>query len=172
MPYRSTYPWSHTMKMKFFSAVLLSTTLLIGCGDDDESGEAEACEHLKEGPASSINASATTSGAPAVSNDHKRYDITFTDVTGGKGGTVSFAASEQAEYTLFLNASVPVEVKDANGQKIEPEVSGNGSSECDELKVRHTFPLKVGTHTFTFGPTTSTSVSLVLEEAAHEDHEH
>jgi FAD/FMN-containing dehydrogenase len=158
------------MKMKLFSAVLLSTALLVACGGDEESPDVEACEHLNEGPAAAVNASATGAG-PAVSNDHKRYDITLTDVTGGKGGSVSFAAAEGIDYILFTGADVPVAVKSSSGQTVAPEASVKTSSECTEIKGRHTFGLGVGTYTISFGPTTATSVSLVIEEA-ETDHQH
>jgi hypothetical protein len=161
------------MKMKLFSAVLLSTALLVGCGDEEENVDVEGCEHLQKGPASSVNATATATGAPEVKSDHRRYDITLTDVTGGKGGVVSFAVAEAADYVIFTSADVPVAVKDANGQTVAIEQSAKSSSECTEIKGRHTVPMAVGTHTLTFGPTTATSVSIVIEEAAEEhDHEH
>ncbi|KFE62183.1 hypothetical protein [Hyalangium minutum] len=159
------------MKLKLFSAVLLSTSLVFGCGGDEETADTEGCEHLQAGPASSINASASGTAAPAVSNDHRRYDITLADVTGGKGGSVSFAASEAVDYILFTSADVPVTVKDGNGQTVAAEESVKSSSECTEIKGRHTFPLNVGTYTLTFGPTTATTVSLVIEESGT-DHEH
>lgn len=155
------------MKMKLFSAVLLSTALFMGCGNDEENADAEGCEHLQEGPAAPVTATAATTGAPAVSNDHRRYDITLTDVTGGKGGSVSFAAAEATDYILFTSADVPVAVKDSGGMTVAPEASVKSSSECTEIKGRHTIPLSVGTYTLTFGPTTSTSVSLVIEESGH-----
>jgi hypothetical protein len=158
------------MKMKHFSAVLLSVSLLVGCGE--ASIDSDACEHIQEGPASPITASANETGAPAVSTDHRRYDISLVDGTGGKGGSVSFAVAEANDYTLFLTGEVPVNLKDANGQRIEVTASGTGSSECSEIKRRHTFALAVGTHSITFGPTSAGSVSLVIVGAAHEhDHE-
>jgi hypothetical protein len=157
--------------MKLLSVVLLSSALFLGCGGDKENADSEACEHLQEGPATSITATAAATGAPAVSNDHRRYDITLTDVTGGKGGTVSFAAAEAVDYILFTSADVPVIVKDTGGTTVAPEASVKSSSACTEIKGRHTVPLSVGTHTLTFGPTTATSVSLVIEEAGG-DHEH
>lgn len=155
------------MKMKLFSAVLLSATLIMGCGDE-ENADSEACEHLQEGPASPVTASASGTGAPAVSNDHKRYDITLTDVTGGKGGSVSFAAAEAIDYVLFTGADVPVAVKDSGGMTVAAKASVKSSAECTDVKGRHTFALSVGTYTVTFGPTTQTSVSLVIEEAEGE----
>jgi hypothetical protein len=159
------------MNKKLLSAALLSTALLIGCGGDEETADSEGCEHLQKGPSTTVNASATTTGAPAVSNDHRRYDLTLVDVTGGKGGSVSFAAAKAADYILFTGVDVPVVSKDSHGQTIAPEASTKSSSECTDIKGRHTVPLGVGTHTFTFGPTTATTVSLVLEEAAG-DHDH
>lgn len=158
------------MKMKLFSAVLLSSALFLACGGE-ENADVEACEHLQEGPASSVTASASGTGAPTVSNDHRRYDIALVDVTGGKGGSVSFAAAEATDYILFTSADVPVVVKDSNGQTVAFEATTKSSSECTEVKGRHTVPLTVGTYTLTFGPTTATSVSLVIEEAGgdHED---
>jgi hypothetical protein len=151
------------MKMMRFSAALLSVALLVGCGE--ETIDSDACEHIQEGPPSPITASANEAGAPSVSNDHRRYDISLIDVTGGKGGSVSFAVAEANTYTLFLNGEVPVNLKDANGQRIEVLASGTGSSECSEIKRRHTFELAVGTYSLSFGPTTAGSVSLVIVEA-------
>jgi hypothetical protein len=153
------------MKMKRLSTVLLSATLLVGCGDAGI--DADACEHLQEGPASAITASANTTGAPAVSNDHRRYDISLIDEAGGKGGSVSFAVAAANNYTLFLNGAVPVNLRDANGQRIEVLASGADSAACSELKRLHIFSLAVGTYSISFGPTQSSSVSLVIIEAEH-----
>jgi hypothetical protein len=159
------------MRMKLFSAVLLSSALLVACGEEaEETADTEACEHLKEGPTSPVTAVATGMG-PAVSNDHRRYDITLVDVTGGKGGSVSFAAAEGIDYILFTGADVPVTVKNSGGTAVNPEASATSSSECTEVKGRFTYPLSVGTYTLTFGPTALTSVPLVIEEAGG-DHEH
>jgi hypothetical protein len=148
------------MTIKRFSAALLSAALLAGCGG--ENVDTRPCEYLQEGPASSVTAAASAAGAPAVSADQRRYDISLIDVTGGKGGSVSFAVAEARDYTLFLNGEVPVNVTDASGQRIEVTVSGTGSSECSEIKRRHTFPLAAGMHGIAFGPTTASSVSLVI----------
>jgi hypothetical protein len=157
---------SHIMQMNRFSAVLLSVALLVGCGE--ETIDSDACEHIQEGPASSITASANETGAPLVSNDHRRYDLSLINGAEGKGGSISFAVAEANDYTLFLNGIVPVNLKDANGQRIEVVASGTGSSECSEIKRRHMFALAVGTYSITFGPAAEGSVSLVIVEAAHE----
>jgi hypothetical protein len=147
------------MKLKRSFAVLLSVALLVGCGEEALS---DACEHLQEGPASAITASASATGAPAVSNDHRRYDISLIDGTDGKGGSVSFAVAEANNYTLFLNGVVPVILRDASGQLVQVTASGTDSSECSEIQRQHFFSLGVGTYSITFGPTTASSVSLVI----------
>lgn len=158
---------------KLLAACLLSTALLVGCSGEEESADTEGCEHLQNGPAATVTASATATGAPAVNNDHKRYDVTLVDVSGQKGGSVTFAASEAADYVFFLGANVGFSVANANGQAVAIEESATSSSECTEVKGRHVVPLSVGTYTLTFGPTSATSVSVVVEEAAHEEgHEH
>ncbi|MDC0708501.1 hypothetical protein POL68_08475 [Stigmatella sp. ncwal1] len=164
------------MNRKLLSAVLVSTSILFsaGCGDDEAEGESidvEGCEHLQEGPSAPITAAATATGAPAVSNDHKRYDISLVDVTGGKGGSVTFAASEAGDYLFFVSEDVPLAIRTINGVAVEPEEVAKSSSECSEIKGRYTVELSVGTHVLTFGPTSKTSISLVAEHGEH-DHVH
>ncbi|XXF75607.1 hypothetical protein P2318_21410 [Myxococcaceae bacterium GXIMD 01537] len=158
---------------KLLSACLLSTALLAGCASDEENIDDEGCEHLKNGPGQSVTATATATGAPAVSNDHKRYDIQLVDVGGQKGGTVTFAAAEATDFAFFLGSDVPFKVANSSGQAVQPEESVTSSEVCTDIKGRHIVPLSVGTYTLTFGPTSATSVSVVVEEAAHEEgHEH
>ena len=58
-----------------------------------ESAEAEACEHLAEGPAAAVAAvSPGTAGAPSVSDDHKRYDIALSAADNAATGVVDFAS--------------------------------------------------------------------------------
>jgi hypothetical protein len=162
------------MSKKLLSACLLSSALLIACGDTNEA-DVEGCEHLKEGPNAAVTATAPTNNAPAVSvsNDHKRYDITLPAGTNGNVGSVSFAVSEASDYVLFLGSDVPVVVNGPNGQAVAFEESAKSSEECTEVKGRYVVPLPVGTSIITFGPTSQASVSLVIEETSHdEEHEH
>jgi len=164
------------MNKKLLAALLMSTALLSSaCGDDDEEPEenvdVEGCEHLREGPAVAVLATLTGT-PPTVANNHRRYDITLVDGTGGRSGSVSFAASEASDYVFFTSADVPVSITDGSGAAVEIEESTKSSETCTEIKGRHIVPLTVGTHTITFGPTSATSVNLVIEEASHEGHEH
>jgi FAD/FMN-containing dehydrogenase len=156
------------MKTQLSSALLASLLALSACAPAVEEGpDVEGCEHLQEGPATAVTASASATSAPAVSNDHKRYDVALGDVAGGRGGSVSFAVSEAGDYVLFLGRDVPVRVSAPGGATVEAEERLTSSPVCTEVKVRATYALGVGTHTLTFGPTSEASVSLVLEEAAH-----
>lgn len=160
------------MMKKLLSACLLSSALLAGCGGEKDEADVEGCEHLQEGPSAAVNASASATGTlPAVSNDHKRYDITLPAGTGGNGGSVSFAAAEATDYVFFLGSAVDLKITNASGAQVSFEESVAKSDVCAEIKGRHVAPLQVGTYTLTFGPTSQGSVSLVIEEAAH-DHAH
>jgi hypothetical protein len=133
-----------------------------------EGPDVEGCEHLQEGPAAAVTAAATSSAAaPAIANDHKRYDITLVAVGGQQGGSVRFNSAEAGDYILFLNKDVPVSFKDATGKAIAIEESTKSATQCTDIQGRHVVELGVGVQYIEFGPTTETSVSVVLEEAAH-----
>ena len=158
------------MMKKLLSACLLSSALLVGCGGEKNEADVEGCEHLQEGPAASVSATASASGAPAVSNDHKRYDISLPAGSGGNNvGSVSFAAAEASDYVFFLGSNVTLKVTNASGEAVTFEESATSSTECTNVKGRYVAPLQVGTYTLTFGPTSDSSVSLVIEETAHAD---
>lgn len=163
------------MNKKLLAALLMSTALLAaGCGDDEEgeeSADVEGCEHLQEGPSTAVTATLTGT-PPAVDDDHRRYDITLVDGTGGKTGSVSFAAAEATDYIIFTSADVALTVTNSSGAEVEIEESAKSSSECTEVKGRHVVPMSVGTYRLTFGPTTAASVNIVIEHEVHEGDEH
>lgn len=142
--------------------------LTLGCSDKHPSFEEEGCEHLKEGPSAAVTAASGADSAPAVAGDHKRYDVTLIDVGGGKGGFVKFAAAQAVDFVFFLDANVPLEFLDATNMAVAPEASATSSTVCAEIKGRHLVPLEVGTYVLKLGPTTLTSVGIVVEEAAHD----
>jgi hypothetical protein len=155
------------MKKSLF-ACLLSSALVVGCGNTDKA-DTEGCEHLKEGPGVSVTATATASGAPSVSNDHKRYDITLPAGTGGNTGSVSFAVGETAHYVFFLGSDVNLAIASTSGSSsVSFESSTKSSEACTEIKGRHVAELLVGTYTLTFSSPTQTRVSLVIEEEGGE----
>jgi hypothetical protein len=135
------------------------------CGSDEEeeSIDAEGCEHLAEGPPAAVTASAAADDtAPDVDNDHMRYDITV-----ASEGFVAFAPGEMTDYVFFLGQNVPFAVQDSTGAAVAIEDSATSSPECAEIKGRHVVELDVATYHLKLGPTAETLVQLVIEESGH-----
>lgn len=136
-------------------------------GSADAAGEStadEACEHLTDGPFVDVVASVDT--PPDVSKGHTAYRVALVDVAGGKGGAVAYANATAGDVTIFLSRDVPVVVTGPDGSPIDAEDSLEGSA-CSAIAASHVFPLPVGTSTLTFGPTSETTVSVVIE-AGHD----
>jgi hypothetical protein len=155
-------------KTTWLSALSLLALVSGACGNnvDDPSEEAELCEHMTEGPQTAVTATADGTGA-AVNTDHHRYDVTLT--SGAR--SVSFAASEAEDFRFALNKNLPLTLTDSNGVAIGVEETKTSGISCDAVKVIYTAALPVGTSTLTLGGT-DTSVSVVVEQAAHShDHE-
>jgi hypothetical protein len=139
------------------------------CGGDEESVDAEGCEHLEGGPYMNVTASAARdAAAPAVAADHKAYTTTL---PAGAVGYVSFAAAEATDYVVFLDKPVPLAVFDASGAMIAIERSETSSPECTTIRGKHTLPLGVGTVYFGLGPNMGMPFNIVVEEAGG-DHGH
>lgn len=139
---------------------------------EEENINAEGCEHLAEGPSAAVTAAATVEAtAPAISNDHKRYDVALADDTNGeKVGVVTFAPGEAADFVFFLSADVPLAIEDAAGAAVAVEDKQTSIPECTEVKARHQVELDVGTYYLRFGPTAEASVNVVVEEAGGHEH--
>lgn len=135
--------------------------------------DAEACEHLAEGPVVETTAAATEDAAPDVSAAHTAHAITFVDFAGQNGGYVALQAAEAGELVLFLDADVPVAVRRAGGGDVPIEASCDPaacSGACSTIVGRHVVDVEVGTYVLELGPTTEPSVQLAHEAVgAHDD---
>ncbi|HZA14897.1 MAG TPA: hypothetical protein VE618_10385 [Myxococcaceae bacterium] len=156
MPYQLT-------KARVFRATagLCFSLALAGCPAEEESVDAEACEHLQLGPA------VATASGETVDDDHRRYDLAL-NASANPSGTVSFASTADGHYFVFLNENVPLTVR-LGTTDVAAEATQTGSSECTEIAVRHEYPLAVGTYQLVFGQTSETAVSIVIEPE-HEAH--
>lgn len=132
----------------------------------------EACEHLNNGPSVAVNASATAADAPQVSEGHKRYDIALISDNAQYSGKVLYNSKEEADYVFFFDQDVTLEVRDAADAVVEIEATASFSAACSTVKARYEIPLGVGLYTLHLGPTAASTVSLVVEESAHEEHDH
>jgi hypothetical protein len=148
-------------------AAAIGVASLVACSDDhghdEATPDAEACEHLQEGPALALTAGAAPASAPAVDDDHRRYDISLVDIDGGKGGVVRFAAAEAGAHLVVLSADVAIRFVDGAGSVIAPLAEAKGSASCGEVAARFEVPFVVGTVYLEIGPTAATSVNLVVE---------
>ena len=162
--------------------IVLSVALTAGCdsdSDDHASGDdshvetvgEEACEHMVDGPSVTVTADADATGTPPdATTPHTRIDVELVEVDGGFGGVVTFASSEAAEWSFFLDADVPFAVSTAAGDAVDIEHSDPVDA-CDEVVIVHSADLAIGAHHLTFGPVAeATIVGLVFEEAGDHDH--
>lgn len=157
------------MSSRRATLAILAAILSTACpGPKDDPADVEGCEHLEEGPAVSVTASADGGTAPAIRSDHKRYDVQLVDVAGGKGGRVTFAPSAAGDYVFFLDADVAAKFLDSAGAEVAVERSEKSTPTCVAVKGRHQLALGVGTYRLSLGPGSVESVGIVVEPAAHE----
>lgn len=160
------------------AALFFLTFAVAACGDDhdddhDHGGESladEACEHTTGGPYRDVTATADAADGPVASFEHTGVRVALTDVTGGKGGFVTFEADAAGDFVFFLSADVPLAVQDATGAAVAIEATADVDA-CAEVAVQHTVELAVGSYRLSFGPTDVSTVTLV-GEAAGDAHDH
>jgi hypothetical protein len=164
---------------------LASTLILVGCQflpgatpnptptpstSPISEADLEGCEHLSGGTGVAVTAVASGSTpAPTVNEPHKRYEIALPGQNEQYEGIVLYNSGEEADYVVFFDRDVPFKVFDAEANEVEIEESATSSVACSTIKGRHVVPLGIGEYTFHFGPTTMASVSMVIEETAHEE---
>ena len=171
------------------AAAALLACLSAGCEEHDhdhdhasETPAGEACEHTAEGPAQAIVSTVGSGPSPAVGYDHKRYDIELTGLSSGSGegsaaagftGLVSLPVDAAGDYILFFSSDVQVGVFAADGTEVPLEATMQPVMECPETVAKGlTYPLAVGTYTISISSSTAAAVSLVVEPAGADDHQH
>ena len=147
-------------------SVVAATSM--GCQEAEENRFEHACDHVGDSPLSVIADAVASVDAPDISQAHTNYEVSFTEVDGGLGGAVTFGADESGDYALVLSADVPLTLSDASGDALTLEETM--TSPCDQGGVGYVYLLSLGTTQIEFGPTSDTSVELVVEHL--EDHDH
>jgi hypothetical protein len=161
---------------------ILLSALLAACsdepaethGDTEPDVDAEACEHMSEGPYNDVTAAADSATAPSVDAEHTAHRIALPATTGGNGGYVSFASGAAGDIIFFLDADVPLAIEDASGAAVPIEESCDPaacSTSCTLLAGRHVVELAVGTYYLLLGPSSSAAVALSHEQAAGHQNE-
>ncbi len=133
--------------------------------------DVEACEHMNTGTATAVTALQGDGTPPSVSAGHTRYTITLPAQNEQYAGKVLYNSSEETDYVLFFDQDVKLVIRDGDQKVIEPEESASASVVCSSVKARHVVHLGVGLYTLQLGPTAASTVSLVIEETAHEEHD-
>lgn len=176
------------------AALCLALAPLAACGDDTGGGggagggagegghggaheeedlDAEACEHLGDGPFVDHTATDDVATAPDVSAEHTAHVITLIDFAGQSGGYVSFQAAEAGEYVFFTDQAVPLSIQSSAGSDVAIEESCDPaacSASCALFAGKHLVDLEVGTYYLELGPTDLAEVRLLHEAAgAHAD---
>jgi hypothetical protein len=161
--------WMVSVQFAAFALVLAA------CGEHGlEDIEAEACEHLDEGPFQPLAATATAADAPAGNETHVSYEVSLVDLGEGSfGGFVAFDPPEAGEYYVFTDQPVELSFADASGATIAIE-SQCTSSPCSETCgiVERRYQLDVGTErvVVAFAPGAVTETLLLFEAGEHADH--
>lgn len=153
--------------------ILLTTSILLSalaCESEDEheheaeTPESEACEHLTDGPASPVTASATEDASGAdISASHRRFDITLPGDGDKKGGYVQFISASAGDHLLVLNGAVPVQVLDSQGNVVTAKSEATSQAGCASIQSKAVYTLGVATYRLKLGPTSSASVGALLE---------
>lgn len=156
------------MKTQWWMVMTAAALAVAGCEDghdhEHESPEEEACEHLKDGPAAALTASTTDDGADAdVSKSHTRFDITLPGDGDKKGGYAKFISAKAGDYLLVLNADVPVQLLDLQGNAVTPKTEATAQTGCSAVKRRAVYTLGVATYRLKLGPTAAASVGVLFE---------
>jgi hypothetical protein len=153
-----------------FGALALA---LAACGEGGlEEIEAEACEHLDEGPFQPLAAAATAADAPAGNETHVSYEVSLLDLGEGSfGGFVAFDPPEAGEYYVFTDKPVELSFADASGASIaiESQCTGSPCSETCAI-VERRYQLDVGTErvVVAFAPGAEPETLLLFESGAHD----
>jgi hypothetical protein len=135
-----------------------------GDGHGDATAEADACEHMIEGPGQAATAIADmTADAPDLGEHHTRFDIALIADAGGMyAGYIDLAVEEAGISDLFLDRDVPVRVWNASGSEVMAHHAQTSITECTEVSLGLGYQLGVGTYLVGFGPTTEQTVSMVV----------
>jgi hypothetical protein len=164
----------------FVVVALLAPAGFIGCHghdhDDDHLGPiGEACLHATDSPTHVSAAASSEAGeVPDVSAAHKLFHVMLVDDAeneGQKSGVVRYVSRKTSTYAVFLSADVPLSISDAQGNAVTISESYDVSA-CVELERQHNVDLGAGTYFFSFGPTSESDFSLIVESFADHDHAH
>jgi hypothetical protein len=153
--------------------LLASLSLLPACGAHGlEEIEAEACEHLEEGPFEPLAASADAEGAPSADQTHVSYELTLLEQGDGSfGGFVAFESEEGGDHYVFSDAPLQLTFSGEDGAQLAVESrceSEPCSETCALVAERYQVDLPVGRTVIEVRGATSAEASLLVEAGEHD----
>lgn len=166
------------MKLDARCLVVFSLATFAACDDHDHDHDhggdvfAEFCEHLEQGPAETVAATADAEAAPSADAEHTRFDVTLvSDGSGQFAGYVQRAIGS-TDQIIALDAAVPYTVFGPDGNEVPMHHDVSDQDGCSlVISARH-FEMPIGTARIAFGPTTVESFSMVIEASDHGAHDH
>ncbi len=132
--------------------------------------DVEGCEHGEEGPAKAVTANLVTMSRERarVADDHNRYDVTLVQSAGQYEGYVIFENDDVGDFHFYLNKDVPFKLMQ-NGKDVAFEKTTKPLALCpDVVKASYVAELAIGQVELHWGPTSESSVGVVIEFAAGE----
>jgi hypothetical protein len=166
-----------------------STTLLLllgislaacGSGDDEapglDGGEIQVSAEHEQAMCDDLNSNPSTAPVPktagsaigeggAINATPGKKVIEFVDFEGQKGGYIRLAIdpANQSAVFLMLDADVGFAAVHEDGSEVDFLESGDSSELCPEAEGRYLWIVKDSENHLRFGPTSHTSVALVIE---------
>lgn len=140
-------------------------------GEEEESPDVDACEHLNDGPFIDVTPTetATVDNNAVFAAEHTAYRVD----TSGTAAFTSFSSDEAAEFYLYIDsptATVTVWQDDAMTE-VTAEESVTSSADCAQVEGRFTYDLEVANYFLQVEDNTAANVLVYLAEADH-DHAH
>jgi hypothetical protein len=151
--------------------LLASLSLLPACGAHSlEQIEAEACEHLEEGPFEPLVATADPDSAPTGDQTHVSYELTLLPDEGGSfGGFVAFESAEGGEHYVFSDAEVELSFSNGGALAVTSKCEGSPCSEtCGLIARRYQLDLPPGRTIIEVRGASTAQVSLLVEAGEHD----
>ena len=156
--------------------------LAVACGSDDEEGsgleggEIEVSAEREQAMCDDLNSNPSTTPLPqtagaaigeggAINAASGKKIIDFVDFEGQNGGYIRLAIdpANQSPVFLLLDADVDFAAVHEDGSEVDYLESGNSSELCPEAEGRYLWIVSGSENHLRFGPTSATSVALVIE---------
>ena len=143
--------------------IALAALTTVACAADTDL-ETAFCDGLAAGASHTVTASVAVDGAPNATSA-SRIDIELLPIGDEFGGFVSYAADEAGSFAFGLTEDVPFVVRDGSGNVVPIDQTVEGSTQCDELAVRHTLKLDKARYIIELGPTDANVIGIIAEES-------